>query len=61
MSDTPKRSVFGRMFGGGKTEAPPKEDEQARPPVHELVPAGPEEGQEEAPRTLRRSACLAEY
>ena len=49
MSDTPKRSVFGRMFGGGKTEVPPKEDEQARP-VHELVPAGPEEGQEEGPQ-----------
>ena len=47
MSDTPKRSVFGRMFGGGKTEAPPKEAEQARPP-HEPVPAVPEEVQEEA-------------
>ena len=48
MSDTPKRSMFGRMFGGGKTEAPPpKQDEQARAP-REPVPAGPEEFQEEA-------------
>ena len=45
MSDTPKRSMFGRMFGGGKTEAPPKQD-QARPP-HEPVPAVSEEVQEE--------------
>jgi len=47
MSDTPKRSVFGRMFGGSKTEAPSRKDEQTRPP-HEPVPAGPEEVQEEA-------------
>jgi len=46
MSDTPKRSMFGRMFGGGKTEAPPKKGEQARPP-HEPVPAVSEEVQEE--------------
>jgi fused signal recognition particle receptor len=35
------------MFGGGKTEAPSKQDEQARP-LREPVPAGPEEVQEEA-------------
>ncbi len=38
--------MFGRMFGGGKTEAPAKQDEQARPP-REPVPAG-EEVQEKA-------------
>ena len=47
MSDTPRRSMFGRMFGGGKTEAPPKQDEQARP-LQEPVLAGAEEVQEEA-------------
>ena len=60
MSETPKRSLFGRMFGGSKTEAPPEEAEQARAP-REPVPALPEEVREEAARTLRRSACLAEY
>ncbi len=47
MSDTSKRSMFGRIFGGGKTEAPPKKEEEARPP-YEPVPAVPEEFQEEA-------------
>ena len=47
MSDTSKRSMFGRIFGGGKTEAPPKEEEQARPP-HEPAAAVSEEFQEEA-------------
>jgi fused signal recognition particle receptor len=49
MSDTSKRSMFGRMFGGGKTEAPPKKEEQARP-LHEPAAAVSEEFQEEAAR-----------
>ncbi len=35
MSDAPKRSMFGRMFGGGKSETPPPE-EQA---IHQDEPA----------------------
>ena len=32
MSDTTKRSVFGRMFGGAKTETPPKAEDKMPPP-----------------------------
>ena len=46
MSDAPKRSRFGRMFGGGKTEAPPKAEEPAHPP-HEPAAASFEQVREE--------------
>lgn len=48
MSDTPKRSMFGRMFGGSKTETPQKTEEQARPPEEAAPVALREEPQEEA-------------
>ncbi len=48
MSDTPKRSMFGRMFGGSKTEMPPKAEEKA--PLALELPE-PEEAQDEAPET----------
>ena len=48
MSDTPKRRMFGRVFGGGKTETPPKAEEKA-PLSLEL--REPEEAQDEAPDT----------
>ena len=48
MSNTPKRSVFGRMFGGGKTETPPnKADDKTHPP-HEPALASAEHVGEEA-------------
>jgi fused signal recognition particle receptor len=46
MSDAPKRSMLGRMFGGGKTEAPPKAEEPVHP-LHEPAAASFEQVREE--------------
>ncbi len=45
MSDTTKRSVFGRMFGGAKTETPPKAEDKMPPPQRPAQVA-PEEAKE---------------
>ena len=43
MTETPKRSVFGRMFGS-KPEQAPKPGEQAPPPAEETPPAAAKSG-----------------
>src|SRR5208337_319389 len=53
MSDTPKRSVFGRMFGGGKTETPPKADDKAHPPHEPALASTEHVGEEAAPETSK--------
>jgi fused signal recognition particle receptor len=48
MSDAPKRSVFGRMFGGGKQETPPKAEEQELQPLADESSPTAEEAEEAA-------------
>src|ERR1700738_2165180 len=54
MSDTQKRSVFGRMFGGKTREDPPGDLEQLEdqaPSIHEALAAEPlAETSQDAPR-----------
>ncbi len=47
MSDSPKKSVFGRMFGG-KTETPSPKLEEAAPPPHKSAAAVAEQVEEVA-------------
>jgi fused signal recognition particle receptor len=55
MSDAPKRSVFGRMFGGGKAETPAKAEDQTPPVVPaEETPPPSVDAQEEAPEKTSR-------
>ncbi len=51
MTDTPKRSVFGRMFGG-KPEPAPKVEEWAPPPAEEAAPPVAE-ARESAPEAAK--------
>ncbi len=55
MSNTPKRSVFGRVFGGAKTETPPKAEDRTLPPQESALVAS-EEIREEAQDTSELSA-----